>query len=283
MSVRPTVTAIVATRNRPELLPSAVRSLVAAMQPSDQLIVVESGDSGAEEVIASLAGPVMLHLRSTVPGKSHKLNRAIEQATGEIIVITDDDASVERDWIDAMAAAFADPSVGIGFGPVDGLTLHREVQQPRLPIGDAPVTTWDYAHGASMAVRATAAWDVGGFDERLGPGAPAHGEEHDLLIRLWERGWRAVIIAAPAVRHIEWRDDAETRRNLLVYERGGGALLGAALRRHPRRWARMAYLRGRYQLRLLRESPFGFAALRAFTRGLGYGLRLDERGWLTRR
>ena len=77
---------------------------------------------------------------------------------------------------------------------------------------------------------------VGGFDERLGPGAPVHGEEHDVVLRMLETGWTAVVAAAPAVEHLEWRDEEGRARNLVVYSQGAGAFLGAAVRRAPRRW-----------------------------------------------
>src|SRR3546814_18359204 len=82
-----------------------------------------------------------------------------------------------------------------------------------------------------MALRRHAAIEVGGFDERLGPGAPLHGEEHDLVLRLYEAGWQGVVADAPVVEHLDWRDDSERLANLLVYSRGAGAFLGAALRR----------------------------------------------------
>src|SRR3546814_4062134 len=85
-----------------------------------------------------------------------------------------------------------------------------------------------------MALRRHAAIEVGGFDERLGPGAPLHGEEHDLVLRLYEAGWQGVVADAPVVEHLDWRDDSERLANLLVYSRGAGAFLGAALRRSPK-------------------------------------------------
>ncbi|MGH9187320.1 MAG: glycosyltransferase [Acidimicrobiales bacterium] len=278
---RPAVTAVVCTRNRPEFLPEALQGLAVRLRPDDELVVVESGDSRGAEALRALDSDVrIVHLRSEIPGKSHKLNRAIAVARGEVVMITDDDARVDAGWVDAMAAPFQDPRVGIAFGPVEGLTHHGDEPLPALRPGEAPLLTWLYAHGVAMGVRVVAARHVGGFDERLGPGAPAHGEEHDLLIRLWERGWHAVIADAPPVAHLDWRNPEEERTNLLVYERGGGALLGAALRRHPIRWARLAALRGRYQLETMRSSPMGWATVRAFVGGLVYGLRLDERRWL---
>jgi len=273
-------TAVVCTRNRPEFLPDALASIAAALGANDELIVVESGDSGGVAAVASL--PPEAHarlLRSELPGKSHKLNLALRAASGAVIVMTDDDVRVEPGWIDAMVAPFSDAHVGVAFGPVAGLTHHGD----RVPVvrpGEAPFVTWRYAHGAAMAVRAAAARAVGGFDERLGPGAPAHGEEHDLLLRLREAGWKAMIAAAPPAGHLEWRESSATERNLLVYERGAGAFVGAALRRHPRQSAKLAWRRLRYQAALLRHSPLGWSTVRAFAGGLVYGLRLRPRRYV---
>jgi GT2 family glycosyltransferase len=120
---------------------------------------------------------------------------------------------------------------------------------------------------------------VGGFDERLGPGAPVHGEEHDIVLRLQEAGWDVRVAAAPVVEHLEWRGAAATRENLLVYSRGAGAFVGAALRRAPRRSVRTLVRRSRYQLSLWRHAPaegwaFGPATSWAFLRGLLHGVRL---------
>ena len=164
-------------------------------------------------------------------------------------------------------------------GPVRGLSGVRSVDVPPLAPGAPPAVTWEYANGAAMAVRRRAVLDLGGFDERLGPGAPVHGEEHDLVLRLQEAGWQARIADAPPVRHLDWRDEPETRRNLLVYSRGAGAFLGAALRRAPRRNARLLVRRARYQASLWRHADaegaaFGATTTWAFVRGLARGLLL---------
>ncbi len=275
---RPPVTAVICTRDRPAMLPVALARLGPALQPCDELIVVESGDSGAASALAALetAASVIL-IPSARREKSHKLNLAIERATAPILVLTDDDVEVGDGWVDAMAREFVDSEVGVAFGPVLGLSTHGEGPLGAPPPGEAPLSTWLYAHGASMALRTTAVQEAGGFDERLGPGAPAHGEEHDLLLRLRERDWRAVIARAPTNTHLDWRDEGDHRANVLVYERGSGAFVGAALRRAPRRWARLAALRLRYQLLLVWRGEMGFASMRAFLGGLVYGMRMKPR------
>ncbi len=239
--------------------------------------MAEAGDSGAAAVVADLVRATHIHVMH--PGKSRQLNEAARRSSNQVLVFTDDDCRVDAGWLNTMVAPFvSDPQVAIAFGPVRGLT-HVPGGAPlvELPPGEAPFATWSYAHGASFAVRRRALVEIGGFDERLGPGSPAHGEEHDVLLRLREQGWRVVIAAAPAVTHLDWRDEREGLANALVYERGSGAFIGAALRRT--RGAALQLLKERlgYQIQLIRDRrswTFGLQALIAFGGGLLYGLRL---------
>jgi GT2 family glycosyltransferase len=285
---RPGVTAVVCTRDRPEFLPECLRSIASAMGPQDQLIVVESGDSQAEDALAALDPALStLHLRAVDRRKSVKLNQAVRQASAAILAVTDDDCRVDPGWLDAMAAPFAaDAGVGIAFGPVEGLDHVPGGSAPvRIPPGPAPIENWNYAHGASMAVRRAAAFDVGGFDERLGPGAPTHGEEADLLLRMSAAGWGCVVADAPAVTHLDWRSAEETLTNLAVYERGAGAWLGVGLRRDPRHVAKLLALRMRYQAGLWTDRRnrgrwYGPRMTAAFFSGLLRGITYRPRRWL---
>lgn len=284
---RPPVAVVLATHGRPALLAASLPALAADLRNGDELVVVESGGTGAAEVVAGLdTRAVARHLSSDHRGKSHKLNRGIEATRCPLVLLTDDDCAVEPGWVDAMAGAFDDHGVGVAFGPVAGLTsVPGGSGPPSVAPGEAPWATWTYAHGAAMAVRREAVVAAGGFDERLGPGAPAHGEEHDLLLRLREAGWRAVVVEAPPVGHLAWRDETAERRNLFVYERGAGAFLGAAVRRDRRAgWsllrARLSYLRALWGDAATRGRTFGPRATIAFARGLAYGLRLRPARWL---
>ena len=273
------ISVIVCTRDRPAFLAECLRSVAAAMRGLDaELVVVEVGDSGAEAAVEALGVPTRL-LTGGRAGKSRQLNDGIRASDGEVLVLTDDDCRVEPGWLRAMVQPFDDPDVGLVVSNVRGLSAVTDDLPPLVPPGPPPLVTWEYLNGAGMAVRRSAAVGVGGFDERLGPGAPLHGEEHDLALRLFEAGWRAWVAAAAPVEHLDWRDDQERTRNLLVYSRGAGAFLGAALRRDPARWARLVLARARYQLELWRawrrEGPaFGPATSLAFASGLLRGLLL---------
>jgi glycosyltransferase involved in cell wall biosynthesis len=272
------VSVLVCTCGRDELLRSALASIDGALGPRDELLVVEAGGSHAAEAVAAL-GSAARHLGAPRPGKSRQLNQGLRAATRPVVVMTDDDCRVEPGWVAAMAAPFVDPAVGAVFGEVLGLSGVRDATVPPLAPGLPPAVTWEYANGAAMAVRREAALAIGGYDERLGPGASVHGEEHDLVLRLQDAGWLVRIADAPPVQHMDWRDADATRANLLTYSRGAGAFVGLAVRRSPRRGARLLVRRARYQATLWRHAPtegraFGPATTWAFARGLAKGLRL---------
>jgi GT2 family glycosyltransferase len=288
-TAEPTVSAIVCTFDRPGMIGDCIGSLQRALLASDQIVVVEAGDSAVAAALdARDGGPAAVHLRSDRPGKSRQLNLGVRAAAGDLLLFTDDDVRVDARWRSAMIAAFDDPAVAVACGRVDGLHFGVEPPTPAGPgqqpetAYEAPFETWTYAHGALMAIRAEALADVGGFDERLGPGAAAHGEEHDILLRLRERGWKVTIVPAAPARHLEWRDEEARGRNAIVYERGAGAFVGAALRRAPRTGWPVLTARLRYQVWLVGENPrLGLRGLLAFTGGLLFGLRLRPRTWLS--
>lgn len=278
------VAVVICTRGRAHLLEGCLQSVLAATPVDGVVVLVESGPS--RSALGEVAEDSRLqHVLVHEPGKSRQINDGIRRSAGDVVVLTDDDCRVDPSWVTAMCEPFDDPEVGAVFGAVDGLSSVRGGTPQRPVPGPAPEVTWDYANGAAMAVRRSAVLAVGGFDERLGPGAPLHGEEHDLVLRLQEAGWSVRVADAPIVEHLEWRDPTETRQNLLVYSRGAGAFLGAALRRSPRRWARTVARRGRYQASLWghRQSEglwFGPATTLAFLRGLLRGLLLRPRRFL---
>jgi len=278
------LTALVCTRGRPHLLDGCLRSVLAALPEGGELIVVERREDGVEQVALPVDPPVR-HLWTSEGGKSRQLNQGLRVAENDVVVITDDDCLVAEEWLVAMAAPFEDPVVGAVFGNVVGLSSVEGRPQAPVAAGPAPRDTWSYANGAAMAVRRSAAIGVGGFDERLGPGAAVHGEEHDLVLRLQEHGWEIHVAAAPPVEHLEWRDVAETKRNLHTYSQGAGAFLGAALRRAPRRWSRTVLRRARYQASLwghadVEGALFGPSTTAAFVRGLVRGFAMRPRRFL---
>jgi hypothetical protein len=133
-----------------------------------------------------------------------------------------------------------------------------------------------------MAVRRDALLAIGGFDERIGPGAGGvqAGEDADVIARLLRSGRVLASGTGAPVRHADWRAPDDDAATLLAYERGAGVWIGAALRARDR--VALHHLRAR--LRMVRpraahharsgEVPAGLRLGWELTRGLASGLRL---------
>ncbi|MBV9928475.1 MAG: glycosyltransferase family 2 protein [Acidobacteria bacterium] len=102
-------TVAVCTWNRAALLSRALERLARVQQPAGEwelLVVNNNSDDDTERVLDSFESRLPLR-RAFEPeqGLSHARNRAVEQAAGEYIVWTDDDALVGENWLAAYGRA----------------------------------------------------------------------------------------------------------------------------------------------------------------------------------
>jgi GT2 family glycosyltransferase len=188
---------IVATHNRPD----SIRRLIASLAPelttgTREIIIAENGTPSPMEL--ALEGAPLKHLHETRAGKCRIQNRAITEASGEILVFLDDDLAVAPGYL-AAAEDFFDTHRE--FAAMKGRILAGEDPDKKvglmavyldLPIADhgEEVIEVRGVLGANMAFRASAIKQVGPFDERLGPGACGHEEETEMSQRLRRAGFR---------------------------------------------------------------------------------------------
>jgi glucosyl-dolichyl phosphate glucuronosyltransferase len=188
---------IVATHNRPDSL----RRLIASLAPelatgSREILIAENGTPAPMPL--SVEGASVKHLHEPRAGKCRIQNRAIADASGEILVFLDDDLVVAPGYLAAVEDFF---DTHREFAAMKGRILPAE--DPEKKVGpmaaylDLPVV--DHGEevvevrgvlGANMAFRADALRQVGLFDERLGPGAGGHEEETEMSDRLRRAGFR---------------------------------------------------------------------------------------------
>jgi glycosyltransferase involved in cell wall biosynthesis len=233
---RTRLTVVVPTRNRPAQLTACLAALRADLGPADQLVVVDSASHP----------PVHDAVRCDQPGASRARNAGWQQARHELVAFIDDDVRVQPGWADALVAAFTDPSVVFVAGAVGVPEGQEHLDRPvAVTTLERPTTITDQTRGttgatANLAVRRMALEQVGGFDERLGPGTWARAaEDLDLLDRLLCDVGPGRFEPAAAAVHEQWR----SRRQLVVLDFGYGLGLGARLvllwRRGARARARM--------------------------------------------
>jgi GT2 family glycosyltransferase len=188
---------IVATHDRPE----SVRRLIASLAPelttgSREIIIAENGTPAPTPL--ALEGAALKHLHEPRTGKCRIQNRAIAQASGEILVFLDDDLAVVPGYLAAVENFF---DAHREFAAMKGRILAAEDPEKKvgpmavyldLPLADdgEDVVEVRGVLGANMAFRADALKQVGPFDERLGPGAGGHEEETEMSNRMRRAGFR---------------------------------------------------------------------------------------------
>jgi glycosyltransferase involved in cell wall biosynthesis len=206
---------LIATYNRARLLEETLAAVQALAHPPAcdvETIVVDnnSTDDTAAVVARAARGPLAIHyLREPRQGKSFALNRALSHASGDILVLTDDDVLPDGDWLARIVQDFREHEVTFVFGkvlprwdaapPADLLT--REAQDIW-----GPLALLDYGNdaasyrpedtgqrlpiGANLAFRRSAVVAVGGWRTDLGKvnNTLTSGEDHEIFARLRRLG-----------------------------------------------------------------------------------------------
>ena len=124
------VTVAVCTRDRTASLSLCLDALTKLNYPALDLLVVDNAPSSeATEHLVRERFPTMRYVREDRPGLDWARNRAIQEARGDIIAFTDDDAMADPNWISAIVRVFLEnPEVMAVTGLVLPYELETEAQ-----------------------------------------------------------------------------------------------------------------------------------------------------------
>lgn len=214
----PRVTVAICTYNRAAFLRQTLTGMTKQDWPAErlELLVIDnrSSDSTADVVREFSQAPhVPRHVLETKQGLDHARNRGIAEATGEIIVLADDDILMEPDWIRQLAAPFiADTAGRIGcvggeVVPVfpDGLPHWiREWHAPLAFRANAgPVPPSQSPMGANIAFRRSVFDRVGVFSTGLDRKGVSlfGGGDGEMVRRIREAGYDIWFAPAAKVLH----------------------------------------------------------------------------------
>ena len=171
-----------------------------------------------------------------------KRNKAIAEASGDILAVVDDDALIADSWYAALLTAFADASVGAATGPSvlpgDATGWERAAQyamaatpysQKRYTFAKKGYAEWYDVIGANLAFRREALAAAGGCPTQF----LAQGDDLAMAHAMVRAGWRVMYDPDMFVYH---KPHPPWRQVVQIYRFGRAARrLAAAGLGHPRK------------------------------------------------
>ena len=233
----PTVSVIVPTHNRADLLPRAVDSVLAQTYGSYEILIVDDCSSdGTQDVIAGFADPRIRSFRhERNRGQSAAINTGIAHARGEYVGFLDDD----DEWLPGKLAGqvalldASSPKVALVYGWMDRVddsdgrlipayrsTVEGDIFESALALSIPGPTI-------VLLLRSSVAREVGGMDESL-----LKQNDVDLICRVSQRYHAAVlreVVARAHFGHHSERIGDDNPRNL--------SAAAASLRSHMTKFA----------------------------------------------
>lgn len=201
------ISIIIPTRNRARSLKPLLDSLAVVVTPpltSVEIVVVNNGST--DETVnllreeALIARPQeLVVLEEQRPGKSNAVNCALCVARGDLLMLLDDDVSVDPQWLVKHIEAYKQTE----FAAIQGRILAGKdfegrpadpsrLREYNIPLSDygEQVTTIQGLTGTNMSFKRGVFERVGLFDLRLGPGASGFSEDTEFSMRIRKAGFK---------------------------------------------------------------------------------------------
>ena len=228
-----TVSLIVLNWNGERCLLDCIASLTAVDYPSREIILVDNGstDDSVQRVAAAFPHVNIIEIGRNL-GYAGGMNIGLASATGDVIVLLNNDVIVPPNWLQELVAGMeSDQRIGIAGCKLffaDGVTIQHAGGYVKHPLGTTGhfgygqrddgrlnvQTDVDYVTGAAMAIRRAALDEIGTLDR----GYWFYYEDVDLCYRARRKGWRVVYVPKASLIHLESatmvRDSTGYLRNL---------------------------------------------------------------------
>ena len=205
----PQATVAVCTRDRPEDIRRCLEAFMQLPDDGQEYLVIDNCPSSeaTRNIVASYAGRVR-YVREDLPGLNMARNRALAEASHEIVAFNDDDAVPDPGWLRALRRNFANPEVLCVTGltmPLELETAAQQMFEQYSPFGrgfsrqeflgspEMALAAGRVGAGANMALRRSVVGKVGLFDEALDAGTRTQsGGDTEMFARILARGYRIV-------------------------------------------------------------------------------------------
>jgi glycosyltransferase involved in cell wall biosynthesis len=225
-------------------LEKCLQSIYDTEDQTFEVIVVDDGSSEDLSKVAELFPCKLLRLPSN-QGQACARNEGVRQSEGDIILFTDSDCRVMKDWVkrssDELISAYdKDQRVAAIVSQLRSPKGYIEMSHAHT--GYAYVQSHqryitDYLNTSGMAVLKNAFQDVGGFSEDM-----RNGEDPELGLKLMEQG--NILIFEPSV-WVFHNHGVHSFKKMVLKHRQWGQNLGLSLmQKHPKRFKYLLPLLG---------------------------------------
>jgi glycogen(starch) synthase len=213
MNPRPSFSIVICTDSRLRFLRQTLESLKYLTHDNFEVCVVHGPTADGAKAYLDTQRPRVKVASCPVRNLSVARNIGIAMSAGDIVAFIDDDAVPEAEWLNDLAEAFQDPSVGAAGGFVYDHTgvdfQYKFVTTDRLGYSNSrwwepadnmnfPFST-EYPHllGTNCAFRRDLLLELGGFDEEY----EYFLDETDLCCRVNDAGYVIAQLAGAYVHH----------------------------------------------------------------------------------
>ena len=137
----PTVTLLIAAYNEANIIAAKLTNSLQLDYPRSRLEIIVTADGSDDHtpaVVKRFADQgVKLLYQPGRAGKMAAINRAVQFASGEILLFSDANNMYDKDAVRAMVAPFADPQIG-------GVSGSKKIVKGDGPLGDSEGAYWRY-------------------------------------------------------------------------------------------------------------------------------------------
>lgn len=205
---KPTVSIIIPTHNRREMLNGLLKSISESAYLPDEVIIIDDSSNPPFELNTSWGIKIKLLRNEKCYGPGKSRNIGVHNSTGDILLFTDDDCLVSRNWITEMIQALQE-GMESGLGGCGGtvkaygsdvFSLYYDfhhILEPRPHDSKNPKRI-PYLVTANCGVWRHAFMRAGGFDERI---ATAGGEDAAFSMRMAKMGYYFEFIPRAEIIH----------------------------------------------------------------------------------
>lgn len=278
----PSVTVAICSKDRWDWVDRLLTSLASLRAECDfDVLVIDNASSDERMRGVCVKRDWVRYFHEPLVGLNFARNRAMREASGEVVAFLDDDVVVDREWFQGLHRAWAEnPDAGCVTGLVLPMALETAAQilfeagggfrRGFRPIRYGAENYGDHLHpcgagrfgaGANMSLRRELVLRLGGFDEALDTGRPLPGGgDLDIFYRVLRSGATLVYEPQAAVYHEHRRDMSVLRRQYYTWGVGFMAFVVKSMATDipmRGRFRRMIRWWFRYQVRRLKDRVRG--------------------------